>query len=356
MTAETPPPRPLRVLFLPNVQQAPRWRTPPGTAPENPRQQRDLFRARGIIQVVRDLYDPPLNPWCRKHPFFAGFDPVRAFRVLLFDRSCDAIVSVFETNIVVILLLRRLFRFTTPILLWEVSAQGWRPRDLILRFVVPRVDKVLVITQHQKQYVERSFRLKAPPDFLGSRVDESFFHPSFAREGTYALSVGNDVGRDYPTLVAAWQGLEFELVLRTSWRPTLTDPRIRWLPEPLSFVELRHLYAGASMVVLALSPVDHASGITTLLEAMAMGKPVIASDVGTTRDYIVHGETGLLVPPGDPAALRQAIRELHGDAGKRRRLGNQARGSLMGKAFVSDFIDRLAASIRATVETRRSRP
>jgi len=38
-----------------------------------------------------------------------------------------------------------------------------------------------------------------------------------------------------------------------------------------------------------------------------LGKPVIASDTLGVREYVEHGRTGLVVPPGDPAALREAI-------------------------------------------------
>lgn len=47
-----------------------------------------------------------------------------------------------------------------------------------------------------------------------------------------------------------------------------------------------------------------------LLEAMAAGKPVIASDVGGVREVLVEGETGRLVPPGDPQALANVLEEL----------------------------------------------
>ncbi len=64
-----------------------------------------------------------------------------------------------------------------------------------------------------------------------------------------------------------------------------------------------------------------------VLEAMAAGRPVIGSRTGGIADVVVHGETGLLVPPGDPPALRDAIasllaspklREQMGQAGQRR--------------------------------------
>ena len=48
----------------------------------------------------------------------------------------------------------------------------------------------------------------------------------------------------------------------------------------------------------------------SVLEAMAAGKPVVATAVGGTPEAVVEGETGFLVPPGDPAALATAIQRL----------------------------------------------
>ena len=78
----------------------------------------------------------------------------------------------------------------------------------------------------------------------------------------------------------------------------------------LSYKELRDAYARCAFVVLSLHDVDYPAGITCLMEAMAMGKPVIATRVGGIPDIIVDGENGLLVPPGDALALRQAMQRL----------------------------------------------
>uniref|UniRef100_UPI0022EB0F46 glycosyltransferase n=1 Tax=Falsiroseomonas oryzae TaxID=2766473 RepID=UPI0022EB0F46 len=53
--------------------------------------------------------------------------------------------------------------------------------------------------------------------------------------------------------------------------------------------------------------------------------PAIATDVGGTADAVLHGRTGLLVPPEDPAALAAALRRLLDDASERRALGIAAR-------------------------------
>ena len=62
-----------------------------------------------------------------------------------------------------------------------------------------------------------------------------------------------------------------------------------------------------------------------LLEAMASGLPAIASRVAGSEELVVHGETGLLVPPDDPDALREALRGLLVDPHERERLGRAAR-------------------------------
>jgi L-malate glycosyltransferase len=56
-----------------------------------------------------------------------------------------------------------------------------------------------------------------------------------------------------------------------------------------------------------------------------MGKPVIASRIGGLTDIVVDGETGYLVPPGDPQALRKAIQCLLDNPALREHMGNMAK-------------------------------
>jgi D-inositol-3-phosphate glycosyltransferase len=60
-------------------------------------------------------------------------------------------------------------------------------------------------------------------------------------------------------------------------------------------------------------------------EAMAYGRPVVATDVGGLADAVEDGVTGLLVPPADPLALRAAIERLLADPALRAQLGANAR-------------------------------
>ncbi len=72
--------------------------------------------------------------------------------------------------------------------------------------------------------------------------------------------------------------------------------------------------------VFAMSSVTEGLG-TSLLDAMACGKPVVATTVGGIPEVVVHDETGLLVPPRDPPAMAAAIVRLLADPGLRRQMG-----------------------------------
>jgi glycosyltransferase involved in cell wall biosynthesis len=66
----------------------------------------------------------------------------------------------------------------------------------------------------------------------------------------------------------------------------------------------------------------------TILEAMAAGLPVVATHVGGTPEVVVHGSTGLLVPPRAPAAVAEAIREVLCDPRRRAAFGQAGRSRL----------------------------
>jgi glycosyltransferase involved in cell wall biosynthesis len=63
----------------------------------------------------------------------------------------------------------------------------------------------------------------------------------------------------------------------------------------------------------------------SILEAMAAGVPVVASAVGGVPEAVVDGETGILVPPGDPSALASGLQRLLGSAELRARFGSAGR-------------------------------
>ena len=105
-------------------------------------------------------------------------------------------------------------------------------------------------------------------------------------------------------------------------------------PGPRTGADLDRSYAAADLVVLASRAETYGMVVT---EALARGLPVVAAEVGGLPEALGHGadgiRPGLLVPPGDPAALGAALRAWLGDAELRERLRRAAcerRESLSG--------------------------
>ena len=114
-------------------------------------------------------------------------------------------------------------------------------------------------------------------------------------------------------------------------------------PEAVGFVPPRELGTWYERAALVVVPSRREGYGMVAREAMAHGRPVVATAVGGLVDAVEDGVTGLLVPPGDPLALRHGIEELLGDEALRRRLGENAARLAIRRFSV-------AAAASATVE------
>ena len=92
----------------------------------------------------------------------------------------------------------------------------------------------------------------------------------------------------------------------------------------------------------------------SLLEAMALGLPVVASDAGGNSDLVRSGETGLLVPPLDPAAWAEALERLLGDGGQARRLAQAGRALVRREFTLERTGERTEAVYREALGRRPS--
>ena len=111
--------------------------------------------------------------------------------------------------------------------------------------------------------------------------------------------------------------------------------------------ELVRLYERAAVV--AVPSYREGFGVVCA-EAMAHGRPVVASAVGGLLDLVVDGETGLHVPPGDVAALRNGLQRLLADRELRRRMGEAGRARVRER-FSWDAVT--AATLAAYREASR---
>ncbi len=94
----------------------------------------------------------------------------------------------------------------------------------------------------------------------------------------------------------------------------------------------------------------------SVIEGMAAGLAIVTTPVGATPDIIAHGESGILVAPGDVEALERALGTLLDDAALRQRLGTKAREFHRQHLSIDRYVDNLATLWRDAAATRAGRP
>ena len=119
-----------------------------------------------------------------------------------------------------------------------------------------------------------------------------------------------------------------------------------WVPDPYPYL--------LAADVFVLPSLQEGSGALALLEALQAGCAVVASDIDGVPEDVVHGESALLVPPGDAAALGRALETVLGDAGLRTRLGRAARATFEAR-FSADVFAAAIRDVYAELGVRPSR-
>lgn len=166
------------------------------------------------------------------------------------------------------------------------------------------------------------------PDDVYEQRDDT--HPLLALlpGEDYLLFVG-DVTRDkgVETLFQAYSGMEKRIPLVVIGRPA-EDISLR-SPENVRILQSwphAAVMSAWARCTLALVPSIWPDPCPTVaMEAMAMGKPVVAARMGGLSDIVVDGRTGVLTTPGDPRALREAIQSLLDSRDLRESMGDMAR-------------------------------
>lgn len=165
--------------------------------------------------------------------------------------------------------------------------------------------------------------------FVPMGVDPEFWGSSDAQpEPWLVVGGGNDRHRDHALLVRALSRLrERRRSVRlelASHHPVVAPADLGTRHPHLDHCAMRSLYGRASVVVVAVRHNLHLSGLTTILEAMACGRPVVATATPGMDHYLRPGETGLLVGP-DPDAIANAVEELLQEPDRGRELGRRGR-------------------------------
>jgi glycosyltransferase involved in cell wall biosynthesis len=266
-------------------------------------------------------------------------------------RRFDAFICANVRNALVLALFKRVTFRSRPILVMTEMrlddprpGLAWRLKVGLQRFAFRAVDAMCVSARREAALY--SERLHVPIERFRyipwhTNVLEPRMHKATS---VYAFAAGR-TSRDWVTLAKAARGLSVPVTVVCSKRDadTVSFPDNVTVLTDIPYARYRALLEGAAAVLVPLEAHVYSSGQVVILEAMALGKPVITSRVLGTEDYIVDRVDGLLVPPGDANALREAITRVLTVPGVAEQLGQAALDKVLRTHTLDQYVRRIIA-------------
>jgi glycosyltransferase involved in cell wall biosynthesis len=217
------------------------------------------------------------------------------------------------------------------------------------------IDRMFLYAETQRAFGTHWLHIPAEKlRLIAFHADSDFFRPisSVPVIPNQFCSAGLE-WRDYVTLIDAALRLPqctFKIAAASPWSKHRNELIGESLPSNVSarryeYGELRHLYAESVATIVPLYENDFQAGVTTILEAMSVGRPVIASRTAGQKDVIVEGVTGFYVPPGDVESLTSAVGRIAADPEAYKAIGMNARTWLVQNASLKRWSAIIAAEI-----------
>ena len=220
-----------------------------------------------------------------------------------------------------------------------------------------RIQRVLVYATSEENHAVEVLGLpRKAVRRIAYHADARFFSPRAQKPEPDLVCSAGQLLRDYDSLVAAArdQPMRVAIAAGSPWIATALNPKsalpgnVTW--RRYSRFELRDLYARSAVAVVPILENDYQTGISTILEMMAMGKCVVVTRTRGQTDTIVDGQTGLYVPPGDVQALRSAIQGVLDQPGEAARIGAAARVYVEREATLELFVERIVETVRGSAD------
>lgn len=288
---------------------------------------------------------------------------VRSYRYHAIFFNCDVTRTLIMSLLMGILPFNRCKLISADLVLRVPKTKRQAIRAFIKRLLLKRVDVFILFHKEFSAYTKWFGIDPRKVTYVPFKVNSlDLIRRQPRREGEYIFTGGNSL-RDWETLAAAIRGVEIPLWVVTKDAEAyplcrLLPSHARWIQDDGSVGSWIQLMAGAKFVVLPIAPESAAaSGISTYLMAMALGKCVIISDGPATRGILLDGHHAIVVPPGDPDALRAAILRVNQDEQLRRRIADGGYEYAMSCGDTSrlyrDFIECISLAVWGRETTSR---
>ncbi|AKJ63905.1 glycosyltransferase family 4 protein [Kiritimatiella glycovorans] len=315
---------------------------------DHPRQDFDVLAERLDAEILSYADLGATAPACaRLLRRIAG--PNVALAWLGFRRNADAYFTTAEKVGYPLALLLKFRRDARHVMIGHLLSPPHKKWFARLFRIFSRIDAMICYTSRQAKFAAQVLRVPEKKIHrIGFQVDQDFYSPDGADEGVGVLSVGREL-RDYETLIEALRDTDIPLTIVGSspWSKRRDRLRNRRMPDNvslkrgISFGELRELYRNCALAAIPLQPVESPAGVTTLLEAQAVGKPVVVSASPGILDSLRAGRSAVIVPCGDAEAMRREILAILENRERALRIGAEGRSDVLARCTLDHFVDRI---------------
>jgi glycosyltransferase involved in cell wall biosynthesis len=245
-------------------------------------------------------------------------------------------------------------------------------KRLLLKAARSRIDCVFVYSAAQQSAAMHLLNCESDRvPLIPFHADHRFFRPICAdkppADAVPGICSAGLEWRDYPTLIRAAAGLNVQAVIaaHSPWSKHKSGINGEELTLPPSVHvkqydsdALRTVYSQAAAVVVPLKENDFQAGITVILEAMAMGRPVITTRTAGMAPGLIHNQNCILVPPADAEALRNAIQWTVDNPDEAEKMGARACAMLTadGGMTLDQWTARISQKLTALADCGRRSP
>ena len=195
-------------------------------------------------------------------------------------------------------------------------------------------------------------------------MDTNFWVPNkidTTKENNYVLSIGNDLNRDYETLISSWSEVFPKLIIVTSLPISSDKENIEiisgdWRSQLLSDNEILELIQNAMFVVIPLKSTMQPAGQSVCLQSMACSKAVIISNINGIWDKakLIDNEIVKLIPCNNIDFLSQTIEMFLANPKKVESMGREARKMVEKKYCVETMAESISFFLEENIKHKKN--
>lgn len=216
----------------------------------------------------------------------------------------------------------------------------------IVKKLLQKSDKILVLSSSAKYDLSKKFNIelsKIEVFYFGADLDYWKYEEFNSSKRDYILAIGNDMNRDYETLIKA-VSKKYKIILVSIKKIKSDNVEVR---NNLSNNEVKELYYGAKIVITpSIKLLSESSGLSTTVQAMACGTPVLISDSLPMRELFKEDSEIFYFEPENICSLKNKINKIWDNEELLSKISSNARRIIVNKYNSQNMANQLESIIQ----------